>query len=65
MLLVIRDQPLRIISIVLLVYPLLMLAGTLGTMTEHFAHEESRERLAAYLDDLAEQFAEQKSEERK
>ena len=36
MLLVIRDQPLRVISIALLVYPLLMLAGTLGTMTEHF-----------------------------
>ena len=35
MLLVIRDQPLRVISIALLVYPLLMLAGTLGTMTEH------------------------------
>ena len=36
MLLVIRDQSLRVISIALLVYPLLMLAGTLGTMTEHF-----------------------------
>ena len=36
MLLVIGDQPLRVISIALLVYPLLMLAGTLGTMTEHF-----------------------------
>ena len=36
MLLSIRDQPLRVISIALLVYPLLMLAGTLGTMTEHF-----------------------------
>ena len=36
MLLVIRDQALRVISIALLVYPLLMLAGTLGTMTEHF-----------------------------
>ena len=36
MLLVIRDQPLRVISIALLVYPLLMLAGTLGTMTEYF-----------------------------
>ena len=36
MLLVIGDQPLRVISIVLLVYPLLMLAGTLGTMTEYF-----------------------------
>ena len=36
MLLSIRDQALRVISIALLVYPLLMLAGTLGTMTEHF-----------------------------
>ena len=36
MLLVIGDQPLRVISIALLVYPLLMLAGTLGTMTEYF-----------------------------
>lgn len=36
MLLVIRDQPLRVLSIALLVYPLLMLAGTLGTMTEYF-----------------------------
>ena len=36
MLLSIRDQPLRVISIALLVYPLLMLAGTLGTMTEYF-----------------------------
>ena len=36
MLLVIRDQALRVISIALLVYPLLMLAGTLGTMTEYF-----------------------------
>ena len=36
MLLSIRDQSLRVISIALLVYPLLMLAGTLGTMTEYF-----------------------------
>ena len=36
MLLVIRDQPLRIISIVLLVYPLLMLAGTIGAAAEYF-----------------------------
>ena len=33
------------------------------TMIAQLAHEESRERLAAYLDDLAEQFAEQESEE--
>lgn len=36
MLLVIRDQPLRVLSIALLIYPLLMLAGTFGTMTEYF-----------------------------
>ena len=36
MLLSIRDQPLRVLSIALLVYPLLMLAGTLGTMAEYF-----------------------------
>ena len=36
MLLSIRDQPLRVLSIALLVYPLLMLAGTLGTMAEFF-----------------------------
>ena len=36
MLLSIRDQPLRVLSITLLVYPLLMLAGTLGTMAEYF-----------------------------
>ena len=35
------------------------------TMIAQLAHEESRERLKAYLDDLAGQFAEQKSEERK
>lgn len=34
-------------------------------MIAQLAHEESRERLKAYLDDLAGQFAEQKSEERK
>ena len=32
----IHDRPLRVLSIALLVYPLLMLAETLGTMTEYF-----------------------------
>ena len=36
MLLAVRDQPLRVLSIALLVYPLLMLAGTLGTATDYF-----------------------------
>ena len=36
MLLVIRDQSLRVISIALLVYPLLMLAGTIGAAAEYF-----------------------------
>ena len=36
MLLVIGDQPLRVISIALLVYPLLMLAGTIGAAAEYF-----------------------------
>ena len=36
---VIRDHPLRILSIALLVYPLLLLAGTLGTTMEFFFGE--------------------------
>lgn len=35
------------------------------TMIAQLAHEDSRERLKAYLDNLAEQFAEQKAEERR
>ena len=36
MLLTIRDRPLRVLSIALLVYPLLMLAGTIGAAAEYF-----------------------------
>ena len=32
----IHDRPLRVLSITLLVYPLLMLAGTIGAAAEHF-----------------------------
>ena len=35
----IRDRPLRVLSIALLVYPLLMLASTIGVMAEHFFGE--------------------------
>ena len=35
----IRDRPLRVLSIALLVYPLLMLASTIGAMAEHFFGE--------------------------